>query len=223
MKAAPARTPAIRIAVLESDPLRCVGLRSLLAAEVDMELFSATGEEVVAQSDAGAVLSLDIALLGAHDSASLLGTLARLHVVRPELRVLVTNGSLNDDQIVQLIVAGARGYLDQSATPAEYQQAIRSVHGGMVWASRRILSKFVERASARVIEPASAGESFTEREAQVLKMLIVGHSNKEIGGELGIEERTVKAHVAKLMRKVGVENRVALSVFAVTHSLVTVH
>jgi len=52
-------------------------------------------------------------------------------------------------------------------------------------------------------------------------MLVAGRSNKEIGSALVIEERTVKAHVAKLMRKVGVQNRIALSVHAITHSLVT--
>ena len=60
---------------------------------------------------------------------------------------------------------------------------------------------------------------FTERERDVLEMLVAGRSNKEIGSALGIEERTVKAHVAKLMRKVGVQNRIALSVHAITHSL----
>ena len=59
------------------------------------------------------------------------------------------------------------------------------------------------------------------RDAEVLEMLVAGRSNKEIGSALGIEERTVKAHVAKLMRKVGVQNRIALSVHAITHSLVT--
>src|SRR5437016_10592905 len=61
------------------------------------------------------------------------------------------------------------------------------------------------------------------RETQVLKMLVEGRSNKEIGVPLGIRDRTVKAHVAKLMRKVGVENRVALTVHAITHSLVSLH
>jgi DNA-binding NarL/FixJ family response regulator len=56
---------------------------------------------------------------------------------------------------------------------------------------------------------------------QVLGMLVEGRSNKEIGLPLGIEERTVKAHVAKLMRKVGARNRIALSVEAIRHSLVT--
>jgi DNA-binding NarL/FixJ family response regulator len=55
----------------------------------------------------------------------------------------------------------------------------------------------------------------------VLELLVAGRSNKEIGSVLGIEERTVKAHVAKLMRKVGVQNRIALSVHAITHNLVT--
>jgi DNA-binding NarL/FixJ family response regulator len=64
------------------------------------------------------------------------------------------------------------------------------------------------------------GRNFTSREAQVLKMLVEGCSNKEIASPLGIRERTVKAHVAKLLRKVGVQNRIMLSVHAVNHSLV---
>jgi DNA-binding NarL/FixJ family response regulator len=64
--------------------------------------------------------------------------------------------------------------------------------------------------------------SFTHREKEVLEMLVAGRSNKEIGAPLGIGERTVKAHVAKLMRKVGVQNRIALSVHAITNSLVFV-
>ena len=52
-------------------------------------------------------------------------------------------------------------------------------------------------------------------------MLVVGRSNKEIGATLGVDERTVKAHVAKLLRRVGVQNRIALSVHAITQSLVS--
>ena len=54
----------------------------------------------------------------------------------------------------------------------------------------------------------------------MLGMLVTGMSNKEIAGPLGIEERTVKAHVGKLMRKTGVQNRIELSVHAITHALV---
>ncbi len=59
----------------------------------------------------------------------------------------------------------------------------------------------------------------TIRERDVLELLVAAQSNREIARALGIEERTVKAHIAKLMRKVGVDNRIALSVFAVRHAL----
>ena len=83
-------------------------------------------------------------------------------------------------------------------------------------------SMFIERVSSSPGRIFPAGRvTFTDREKEVLEMLVAGRSNKEIGAALGIEERTVKAHVAKLMRKVGVQNRIALSVHAITHSLVT--
>jgi DNA-binding NarL/FixJ family response regulator len=85
-----------------------------------------------------------------------------------------------------------------------------------------VFSLFIERvpsAPARIL-PAGRG-TFTDREKEVLALLVAGRSNKEIGSPLGIQERTVKAHVAKLLRKVGVQNRIALSVHAITHSLVT--
>ena len=100
--------------------------------------------------------------------------------------------------------------------------AIRIVNQGSVWAPRRVLSMFIERVSASPGRIFPAGRvTFTDREKEVLELLVVGRSNKEVGAVLGIEERTVKAHVAKLMRKVGVQNRIALSVHAITHGLVT--
>ena len=64
---------------------------------------------------------------------------------------------------------------------------------------------------------------FTEREREVLQLLVSGRSNKEIAAALEIEERTVKMHIASLMRKAGVTNRIALSVHALTHSLLGVN
>ena len=80
---------------------------------------------------------------------------------------------------------------------------------------------FVEQAYRSSGHGISVGQrSFTIREKEVLTMLVAGCTNREIAAPLGIEERTVKAHVAKLMRKVGMPNRVMLSVHAITHSLV---
>ena len=86
----------------------------------------------------------------------------------------------------------------------------------------RVLSVFIERVSESPGRFFPAGRTaFTAREREVLELLVGGRSNKEIGAALGIEERTVKAHIAKLMRKNSVHNRLALSVHAVTRSLVS--
>ena len=99
-------------------------------------------------------------------------------------------------------------------------QAIRIVQQGSVWAPRRVLSMFIERVTSSPGRIFPAGRvTFTDREKQVLELLVAGRSNKEIGSALGIEERTVKAHVAKLMRKVGVQNRIALSIHAASRVL----
>ena len=147
---------------------------------------------------------------------------AGLKAARPDLRIIVTGSGADDETILKALAAGAKGYVDEAASPAEFIQAMRIVHQGSVWAPRRVLSMFIERVSSSPGRIFPAGRvTFTDREKEVLEMLVAGRSNKEIGSALGIEERTVKAHVAKLMRKVGVQNRIALSVHAITHSLVT--
>ena len=216
MKAAMAKKPLIRIAVVESDPLRFVGFRALFDTESDFELISAT------LPDISVLPGIDLVLLGSRAGQNLFDVMASLKATRPDLRIIVTGSGMDEETILKAIASGAKGYVDEAATPAEFVQAIRIVHQGSVWAPRRVLSMFIERVSSSPGRIFPAGRvTFTDREKEVLEMLVAGRSNKEIGAALGIEERTVKAHVAKLMRKVGVQNRIALSVHAITHSLVT--
>jgi DNA-binding NarL/FixJ family response regulator len=216
MKAAPAKRPPIRIAVVESDPLRFVGFHALLDSEPDFELISAS------LPDIGAQQNVDLVLLGNYHGQNLFDVMSCLKAPRPQLRIIVTGSGMDEQTILKAIAAGAKGYVDASASSADFVQAIRIVSRGSVWVPRRVLSMFIERIGnlPRRIFPTDQA-AFTDRETQVLKMLVEGRSNKEIGAPLGIEERTVKAHVAKLMRKVGVDNRVALTVHAITHSLVS--
>ena len=217
MKAAPARKPVIHIAVVDSDPLRFIGLRSLFDEEPDLDLTAATLEELPK------LPNVDLALLGNRGSgtASVFDVMASLKAARPDLRIIVTGTGADDESILKALAAGAKGYVDEGASPSEFVQAIRIVNQGSVWAPRRVMSIFIDRvtSSPGKIFPAGRVE-FTEREKEVLALLVAGRSNREIGQALTIEERTVKAHVAKLMRKVGVQNRIALSVHAITHSLV---
>ena len=216
MKAAMAKKPLIRIAVVESDPLRFVGFRALFDSESDFELVSAT------LPDISVLPGIDLVPLGSRAGQNLFDVMASLKATRPDLRIIVTGSGMDEETILKAIASGAKGYVDEAATPAEFVQAIRIVNQGSVWAPRRVLSMFIERVTSSPGRIFPAGRvTFTDREKEVLEMLVAGRSNKEIGAALGIEERTVKAHVAKLMRKVGVQNRIALSVHAITHSLVT--
>jgi len=215
MKAAPAKKPLIRVAVVESDPLRFVGFRALFDSEPDFELISAS------LPDISTLANLDLVVLGNRNGQNLFDLMTSLKASRPDLRIIVTGSGKDEETILKAIASGAKGYLDEAASPIEFVQAIRMVNQGSVWAPRHLLSMLIERVSAVPgrIFPGSH-TAFTVREKEVLKMLVEGRANKEIGAALGIEVRTVKAHVAKLMRKVGVQNRIALSVQAITRSLV---
>jgi DNA-binding NarL/FixJ family response regulator len=215
-KTALAKKPLIRIAVVESDPLRFVGFRALFDSEPDFELVSTALPDIAVMQD------VDLVLLGNRNGQNLFDVMASLKASRPDLRIIVTGAGMDEETILKAIASGSKGYVDEAASAAEFVQAIRIVHQGSVWAPRRVLSMFIERVSSSPGRIFPAGRvTFTDREKEVLEMLVAGRSNKEIGSALGIEERTVKAHVAKLMRKVGVQNRIALSVHAITHSLVT--
>ncbi len=216
MKPAPTKKISIRIAVVESDPLRFIGFRALFDSQPELELISATVPEI------GTRENVDLILLGSRGQQNLFDVMASLKAARPDLRIIVTGTGADDETILKALAAGAKGYVDEGTTAAEFVQAIQVVHQGSVWAPRRVLSMFIERVTSSPGRIFPAGRvSFTDREKEVLELLVAGRSNKEIGAALGIEERTVKAHVAKLMRKVGVQNRIALSVHAITHSLVS--
>src|SRR5437762_7332211 len=195
---APAKKVPIRIAVVESDPMRFVGFRALLDSEPDFELISAS------LPDIGAQQNIDLVLLGNHHGQNLLDVMSCLKAPRPHLRIIVTGSGMDEQTILTAMAAGAKGYVDAAASPADFVQAIRIVSRGSVWVPRRVLSMFIEGISnaPRRIFPTDQ-VAFTDRETQALKMLVEGRSNKEIGVPLGIRDCTVKAHVRSEERRVG--------------------
>ena len=165
--------------------------------------------------------NVDLILLSNDQNRSCNDVLTDLKLLRPDLRVIVVGNDTSDKSILNALTYGARGYLSESAAAEEFAHAISLVHEGSIWAPRRVLASLVDKIHTRRIGAKSPSRNtLTSREKQVLEMLVAGCSNKEISAPLGIEVRTVKAHIAKMMRKVGVENRVALSVHALTHSLI---
>jgi DNA-binding NarL/FixJ family response regulator len=217
-KAKPNAKPMIGIALVEDDPIRLVGMRSILNAVSSFRLIS-TSISLIATDP-----RVDVVLLR-NSGIMFLEIVAAWRAVRPNLKIVVTGTGTDDQTILNAIALGARGYVDEVAPTPEFVKAITAVFRGSVWISRRIMSMVIERSAGLLsLEPqvASLGRfRITSREIQILEMLVGGRSNKEIGLPLGIKERTVKAHVARLMLKVGVSNRIALSVHAIRHSLVS--
>jgi DNA-binding NarL/FixJ family response regulator len=206
----------IRIAVVESDPLRLLGLRTIFSTEQDFQIRTATVPSILSSPDD------DIILMTSSGGSAFHAAMSALKAMRPTIRIIVTGAGSGDEEILRAIAAGAKGYVAADATPEEFKHAIRVVHGDSVWAPRRVLCMFIERATTSPRRVLAQGEDkISDREREVLELLVAGRSNKEIGDALGIEERTVKAHVGQLMRKVGVQNRIALSVHAITHSLLS--
>ncbi len=214
MKSVKTKASTIHIAITDADPLRLIGFRALMGTEPDFELSSVSHADIATHSQ------IDVVILRHQPGKSAIEALRDWNCRDLGLRVLMTGCNLSDDFVVEALSHGAKGYLDESSSAPEFALALRTIHAGSVWAPRRVLAKFVDQASAVGQRTLLQRKPLTDREKQILAMLITGRSNKEISAPLGIEERTVKAHVSKLMRKVGVDNRVALSVHAVTHSLI---
>jgi DNA-binding NarL/FixJ family response regulator len=204
----------IQVAVVESDPVRYLGLRAIFSCEPDIEVHSATVASVLRSEQT------DVVVMAADRGAAFYGGMSALKAARPGIRIMVTGTGKRDEDILRAVSAGAKGYVSEEASPEEFKKALRQVHSGSVWLPRRVLASFIERATVSPRGAQARRETrISDREREVLQLLVSGRSNREIAVELGIIERTVKAHVAQLLRKVGVSNRIALSVHAVTHSL----
>jgi DNA-binding NarL/FixJ family response regulator len=217
VKRSTVQEPLINIGILEEDPLRLVGFQSILNQVPDLHVTAMSGTELANYPQ------VQIVILGNH-LRNFVETMDRLRIVLPSVRVIVTGKAMGDQEIIHALAGGAKGYVNEATPTSELVQAIHEVHNGSVWAPRRVMCIFIERTLSSTRARSQFGAStFTAREKEVLQMLTEGRSNREIGGPLGIRERTVKAHVSKLMRKVGVTNRIALTLHAFSHELVSAH
>ncbi|MCJ8297848.1 MAG: response regulator transcription factor [Pseudomonadales bacterium] len=118
----------------------------------------------------------------------------------------------NDAQGIELLLKGFKGYINTFVTASIFSQLITSVRNGDIWAGTSIVQKMLKRllqqADDKHIDLGVFGLS--DREMETIQVLITGASNKEIGRELGITERTVKAHVSSILRKTETSDRVSL-------------
>lgn len=203
----------LRVGLFAVEPIRRAGLRSILEEMPGIELIDAGLDGLLAAE------SLDIAVISLMLREEVLTTIERLRAAMPAVRIIVMSEGGDDESVITPILAGAKGYLQDSAEPAEVARAIEIVASGSIWAPRKTLSMLVDRMVNGGLLSQRVAPQFTHRELEVLQLLVSARTNREIAEALGIEVRTVKSYVGKMMRKVGVGNRIALSVHAAKHAL----
>jgi len=203
-----------RIGLVASDPLRLVGMEAMLSDLPGMEAVPLELDQIGSTPDL-AVLILE-ARSGGDTLTELIAKLRREH---PQLRIVVVGEGLEPILIEQVIGAGAKGYLAETASEAEIRMALEVVLDGSVWAPRKVLAKLIAGGSPSASSSGAGADSIvkrmTAREREVLEHLMDGRSNRAIAEALGIDEATVKAHLGRMLRKTGAHNRVELTLRAI--------
>jgi len=145
------------------------------------------------------------------------GAMLRLRDQVPESRVIVLTSFAEDDRLMPAIRAGAAGYLLKNVEPRELARAVRAAHAGEALLDPMVAARLVEEiASTAGVRP---GLDITPHEREVLDLIARGYSNKRIALELAISEKTVKAHVGRLLAKLGVADRTQAALLAVREGL----
>lgn len=188
----------ITILLADDHPVVRDGLRAILETQADFAIIGecGTGEATVAQVKA---LKPDVLLLDLEmPQMDGVEALRRIHETAVDTRVLVFTAYDSDERILSAVQAGAQGYLLKGMSQNELVEAIKTVHAGNKWIPQKLASRAFDRASSA---------NLTDRELDVLRLVVIGRSNKEIAQELGLQENTVKAYLTNLFAKLGVTSR----------------
>ncbi len=203
----------IRLVIADDHPVVRAGLKGLLVSQVDFAVVgeASNGHEAV---DLTERLQPDVVIMDLRmaqmDGTTAIAQLRQRHLTMPIL-VLTTYDS--DTDIRHAIEAGANGYLLKDASREQLFAAIRSVVQGKAVFSSDVATRLVQQMQM----PAS--DVLSERELEVLAFVARGASNKEAGRSLHVSEATIKSHLLRIFRKLGVEDRTAAVTVALEKGL----
>jgi two-component system invasion response regulator UvrY len=207
----------IRVVIADDHPLVRAGLRQVLSDEPVIEVVgeAADGDETVAvlRATEPDVVLLDITMPG----APFPGLLRLLRSAFPRIEVLIVTMHGEDQFAVRALKEGAAGYLTKQQPPEEVISAIKQIAGG----GRYLTAAVAERAAAALdgSAPRLPHERVSRREYEVLCMIGLGKSVKQIATELGVSPKTVSTHRARLLRKMHLKTSAELIRYVLQYGL----
>jgi DNA-binding NarL/FixJ family response regulator len=204
----------IRVVVVDDHAVVRAGLEQVVGLADDVELVGSAADgseaEAVVRATQPDVVLMDLSM------PKLEGVEATRQVLaaRPETKVLVLTSFSDRDRIVAALDAGACGYMLKDSEPDELLRAIRAAADGDAPLSPRAARTLLSE--RREPSPLAA---LSEREREVLELVAAGLANKQIAARLGISEKTVKAHLTRIFREIGVFDRTQAALWAHRHGL----
>jgi DNA-binding NarL/FixJ family response regulator len=211
MTALPTPSNPIRLLIVDDHFVVRIGLTSALNLEPDMQVIAEarSGKEAVAlfQKHRPDIVVMDYQLPELNGAQAT----AAIRAQTPDARIIVLSVYKGEEDVHRAVQAGASGYLPKSAEPRELVDAIRAIHNG---------GQYFPAAISAALRQRQARGKLSEREQEVLVMIVRGRSNKEIAAALGISENTVKVHTTKVFEKLNVADRLEAATAAIQRGIV---
>ncbi len=215
----------IRVLIVDDQSLVRAGFRMILESETDIEVVGEAADGLTAVLAAREtepdVILMDVRMPNV-DGLEATRRLLEGREQGPRILILTTFDL--DEYVYEALRAGASGFLLKDTPPEQLVEAIKVVAGGDALLSpvvtRRVIAEFVRRPPAAARPTAPGLDELTARELEILRLIARGLSNAEIAAEAFVSETTVKTHVARILMKLRLRDRVQAVVFAYEHGIV---
>ncbi len=210
----------IQVLIVDDHVMVRKGIKALLSEYEDISVTgeAANGLKAIEMVDQ---LKPDIVLIDlAMPVMEGIEAIKRIIAIKPTQRIIVLTSYTGDDKLIPAIKAGALGYLVKDAQPEELVQSIRDVYAGEPSVNTTIAWNFLRKMSGA--EPAKrSAEELSERETEVLRLLTMGKTDKEIAEQLVLTEVTIRTHISRILNKLGLKNRVQAALYGIRTGLVS--
>lgn len=206
----------IRICVVDDQPLYRGGVVSALEAESDIEVVG-QGETAVDAIQIAHTYAPDILLMDMSIPGGGMNALVKISLRCPSTRVLVLTAADDENEVRNALRKGARGYLLKETSRYELVSAVRMINRGQSYVSPSFAAQLIMLRGTEDTNKAVLPNQFpelSEREKQILMLILQGLGNRMIGEELGLTEKTVKGYLTGVMEKLQVRNRLEAAIMA---------